>query len=117
MVLGALAAAVALFVLFIAVERRSSSPLVRPSIFQLPGLGAGNLLMLGLGAAAGRCGLPELHDLAAGGWLQPPGRRAGYAAHGPGAGCSASGVHESDGRGRCLAPAAVGGIACRSRPG
>lgn len=53
MVLGALAAAVALFVLFIAVERRSSSPLVRLSIFQLPGLGAGNLLMLCLGALLG----------------------------------------------------------------
>ncbi|RYF60431.1 MAG: MFS transporter, partial [Comamonadaceae bacterium] len=52
-VLSALAAAVALFVLFIAVERRSSSPLVRLSIFQLPGLGAGNLLMLCLGALLG----------------------------------------------------------------
>lgn len=49
-VLGALALALSLFVLFIAVERRSASPLVRLSIFQLPGLGAGNLLMLGLGA-------------------------------------------------------------------
>ncbi|MGJ7486633.1 MFS transporter [Variovorax sp. LT2P21] len=49
-VLGALALALSLFVLFIAVERRSASPLVRLSIFQLPGLAAGNLLMLGLGA-------------------------------------------------------------------
>jgi EmrB/QacA subfamily drug resistance transporter len=49
-VLGALALASSLFVLFIAVEQRSASPLVRLSIFQLPGLGAGNLLMLGLGA-------------------------------------------------------------------
>lgn len=53
MVRGALGAAVALFVLFIAVERRSRSPLVRPSIYQLPGFGAGNLLMLCLGALQG----------------------------------------------------------------
>lgn len=52
-VLGALAAAVALFFLFIAVERRSGSPLVRLSIFRLPGLAAGNLLMLCLGALLG----------------------------------------------------------------
>lgn len=52
-VLGALAAAVVFFLLFIAVERRSSSPLVRLSIFQLPGLLAGNLLMLCLGALLG----------------------------------------------------------------
>ncbi|MDM0119186.1 MFS transporter [Variovorax arabinosiphilus] len=49
-VLGALALALGLFLLFIAIERRSASPLVRLSIFQLPGLAAGNLLMLGLGA-------------------------------------------------------------------
>ena len=52
-ILGALATAIALFFLFIAVERRSGSPLVRLSIFQLPGLAAGNLLMLCLGALLG----------------------------------------------------------------
>lgn len=50
LVLGALSVALGLFLLFIAIERRSVSPLVRLSIFQLPGLAAGNLLMLGLGA-------------------------------------------------------------------
>jgi EmrB/QacA subfamily drug resistance transporter len=49
-VLLALALALGLFALFIRIERRSASPLVRLSIFQLPGLAAGNLLMLGLGA-------------------------------------------------------------------
>jgi len=50
LVLGALALALGLFALFIAIERRSASPLVRLSIFRLPGLAVGNLLMLGLGA-------------------------------------------------------------------
>jgi EmrB/QacA subfamily drug resistance transporter len=50
LVLGALALTLGLFALFIAIERRSASPLVRLSIFQLPGLAMGNLLMLGLGA-------------------------------------------------------------------
>lgn len=49
LVLGALAVAFGAFGLFLAVERRSAHPLVRLSIFQLPGLGAGNLLMLCLG--------------------------------------------------------------------
>jgi len=48
--LGTLALAIGLFVLFIVVERHSVNPLVRLSIFQLPGLAAGNLLMLCLGA-------------------------------------------------------------------
>ena len=50
LVLGTLVLALALWVLFVAIERRSASPLVRLSIFQLPGLAMGNLLMLGLGA-------------------------------------------------------------------
>jgi len=49
-VLGAVASALGLFALFVAIERRSASPLVRLSIFRLPGLAAGNLLMLCLGA-------------------------------------------------------------------
>ena len=53
LVLGALAVALASFCLFISVERRSSSPLARLSIFRLPGLAAGNLLMLCLGALLG----------------------------------------------------------------
>ncbi|MDP9901750.1 MFS transporter [Variovorax ginsengisoli] len=50
LVLGALALALGLWVLFVVIERRSASPLVRLSIFRLPGLAVGNLLMLGLGA-------------------------------------------------------------------
>lgn len=49
-VLGALAVAVASLAAFTIVERRSPHPLVRLSIFQVPDLLAGNLLMLGLGA-------------------------------------------------------------------
>lgn len=49
-VLLPLAAALVLLVLFITIERRSEQPLVRLSIFQLPQLRTGNLLMLCLGA-------------------------------------------------------------------
>jgi EmrB/QacA subfamily drug resistance transporter len=49
LVLGTLLAALSSFVLFIIVERRSAQPLLRLSIFEVPGLGAGNLLMLCLG--------------------------------------------------------------------
>ncbi len=49
-VMGALVLALGLFALFVAIERRSASPLLRLSIFRLPGLAAGNLLMLCLGA-------------------------------------------------------------------
>lgn len=48
---GALAASVVLMGLFFAIEARSAHPLVRLSIFHLPNLRAGNLLMLCLGAA------------------------------------------------------------------
>lgn len=48
-VLGALVLALGAFLLFLAVERRSEQPLVRLAIFQVPGLAAGNLLMLCLG--------------------------------------------------------------------
>ena len=50
LVLSALAMALGLFALFIFIELRSASPLVRLSIFRLPGLVTGNLLMLSLGA-------------------------------------------------------------------
>ncbi len=50
LVLGSLALALGLLALFVTIERRSASPLVRLSIFQMPGLAVGNLLMLGLGA-------------------------------------------------------------------
>lgn len=53
LVLGALAAALALGLLFVRIEARSASPLVRLTIFRLPGLRAGNLLMLCLGATLG----------------------------------------------------------------
>lgn len=49
-VLGALAAAAVLWPLFVAIEARSASPLVRLSIFALPNLRVGNGLMLCLGA-------------------------------------------------------------------
>jgi len=50
-VAGALAASMVLMGLFFAIEARSAHPLVRLSIFHLPNLRAGNLLMLCLGAA------------------------------------------------------------------
>ncbi len=46
---GLLALAGALAWVFVRLERRSANPLVRLSIFELPGLAEGNLLMLGLG--------------------------------------------------------------------
>lgn len=49
-VLAALVAALALIALFVAIEARSASPLVRLSIFRLPNISSGNLLMLCLGA-------------------------------------------------------------------
>lgn len=49
-VLGSLGAAALLCACFVAVERRSPHPLVRLSVFALPGLRAGNVLMLALGA-------------------------------------------------------------------
>lgn len=49
-VLGALLAAAVLWPLFVAIEARSASPLVRLSIFALPNLRVGNVLMLCLGA-------------------------------------------------------------------
>ena len=48
-VLGALGLSLGAFLLFLSVESRSQQPLVRLSIFELPGLAAGNLLMLCLG--------------------------------------------------------------------
>lgn len=48
-VLGALGLALGAFLLFLRVERRSPHPLLRLSIFGLPGLAAGHLLMLCLG--------------------------------------------------------------------
>lgn len=50
LVLGALVLALGLFALFIFIEQRSISPLVRLSILRQPGLAVGNLLMLSLGA-------------------------------------------------------------------
>ena len=50
LVSGALVLALGMFVMFILIEQRSAHPLMRLSIFELPGLAAGNLLMLGLGA-------------------------------------------------------------------
>lgn len=49
-VLGSLGAAVLLCACFVVVERRSAHPLVRLSVFDLPGLRVGNVLMLVLGA-------------------------------------------------------------------
>lgn len=49
-VLGGLAAAGLMCACFFGVERRSAYPLVRLSVFDLPGLLAGNVLMLVLGA-------------------------------------------------------------------
>lgn len=48
-VLGSLGAAALLCACFVVVERRSAYPLVRLSVFDLPGLRAGNVLMLVLG--------------------------------------------------------------------
>ncbi|MCX4751110.1 MFS transporter [Kitasatospora sp. NBC_01287] len=50
MTLGTLAAAAVLLALFVAVESRSSRPLVRLGVFRLPNLPAGNLVVLLLGA-------------------------------------------------------------------
>jgi len=47
---GSLAAAAVLWVVFVAVESRSASPLMRLSVFQWPNLRAGSVLMLCLGA-------------------------------------------------------------------